>query len=349
MAEIERIPVSTHEDVRLWRDEQAGLTAIIAVHSTALGPAVGGTRWQPYAGRDEALRDVLRLSSAMTMKAAGARLPFGGGKAVVIGDPAAKTDAQLRSYAQLVSEFDGKFITTTDVGTTTAEVDRLSELTPHMCGMSPAKGGSGDTSALTATTVLQGMRATLEALDGNPEFAGRRASVVGVGKVGGKVAAQLAEAGAEVLVADVREDAAAALAAEIGATALPVEDAMRAECDVLSPNALGGALNPRTIPRLRCRVVCGAANNQLLRDPEDAALLAERGILYAPDYVVSAGGVINVAVERDGYDPERARAIAAGVYDAVLGILGDAERLGVSTAEAALRRVEDRLAAARGA
>ena len=335
MAEIERIPVSTHEDVRLWRDEQAGLTAIIAVHSTALGPAVGGTRWQPYAGRDEALRDVLRLSSAMTMKAAGARLPFGGGKAVVIGDPSAKTDAQLRSYAQFVSEFRGKFITTTDVGTTTAEVDRLSELTPHMCGMSPAKGGSGDTSALTATTVLQGMHATLEALDGNPEFAGRRASVVGVGKVGGKAAVRLAEAGAEVLVADVREDAAAALAAEIGATALPVEDAMRAECDVLSPNALGGVLNGETIPRLRCRTICGAANNQLERDPEDAALIAERGILYAPDFIVNSGGLISVAIEIEGWTPQQSQQHAEGVFDTTRKVFHFAAEHGLTPATAA--------------
>ena len=335
MAEIERIPASTHEDVRLWRDEAAGLTAIIAVHSTALGPAVGGTRWQPYAGRDEALRDVLRLSSAMTMKAAGARLPFGGGKAVVIGDPSAKTDAQLQSYARFVSEFGGAFITTTDVGTTTAEVDRLSELTPHMCGMSPAKGGSGDTSALTATTVLQGMRATLEALDGNDGFAGRRVSVVGVGKVGGKVAARLAEAGAEVLVADVRGDAAAALAAEIGATALPVEDAMQSECDVLSPNALGGVLNEATIPQLHCRAICGAANNQLERDPEDAALIAERGILYAPDFIVNSGGLISVAIEIEAWTPQQSQTHAESVFNTTQEVFRLAAEQGLTPTAAA--------------
>ena len=345
MAEIERIPTATHEDVRLWRDADAGLAAIIAVHSTALGPAVGGTRWQPYAGRAEALRDVLRLSGAMTMKAAGARLPFGGGKAVVIGDPGAKTDAQLRSYAEFVTEFGGKFITTTDVGTTTAEVDLLSELTPYMCGMSPAKGGSGDTSALTATTVLQGMRAALEALDGSPEFAGRRVAVVGVGKVGGKVAARLAEAGAEVIVADVRADAAGALAAEIGATALPVEDAMRAECDILSPNALGGVLNAATIPQLRCRGICGAANNQLERD-EDAALIAERGILYAPDFIVNSGGLISVAIEIESWTPQQSQHHAESVFETTRNIFHRAQEQSTTPAAAAEALVAEILAKA---
>ena len=344
MAEIERIPAPAHEDVRLWRDDDAGLTAIIAVHSTTLGPAVGGTRWQPYAGRDEALRDVLRLSGAMTMKAAGARLPFGGGKAVVIGDPAAKTDAMLRSYARFVTKFGGKFITTTDVGTTTAEVDRLSELTPYMCGMSPEKGGSGDTSALTATTVLQGMRATLDALDGSPDFAGRRVAVVGVGKVGGKVAAQLAESGAEVLVADVRADAADALAAEIGATALPVDEAMRAECDILSPNALGGVLNAETIPQLRCRGICGAANNQLERDPEDAAQIAARDILYAPDFIVNSGGLISVAIEIESWTPQQSHQHAESVFKTTRTIFHHAKDRNTTPAAAAEAMVDEILA-----
>lgn len=349
MGTMERIPAAAHEDVRCWRDDETGLTAIIAVHSTALGPAVGGTRWQPYAGYEEALQDVLRLSGAMTLKAAGARLPFGGGKAVVIGDPAAKTDAQLRSYAEFVSQFESKFITTTDVGTTTAEVDRLSELTPYMCGMSPAKGGSGDTSALTATTVLQGMRATLEALDGNAEFAGRRVSVVGVGKVGGKVATRLAEAGAEVLVADVRKDAAAALAAEIGATALSVEDALRAKCDILSPNALGGILNAATIPNLQCRGICGAANNQLDRDPEDATLIAQQNILYAPDFIVNSGGLISVAIEIEGWTPQQSQEHAKGVFETTRNVFRRAKEQGTTPAAAAESMVAEILAGARKA
>ena len=337
-----------HEEVVYRRDPATGLRAIVAVHSTALGPSLGGTRWYPYADAGEALRDVLRLSSAMTAKAAAAGLDLGGGKAAVIGDPAGRTREQLAAYAALVERLEGRYVTTTDVGTTTADVDALMEWTSHVVGASPERGGSGDTSELTGATVMHGMRAALRAAFGDGSLAGRRVAVVGVGKVGVRVARAAAEDGASVAVADIRRDAAEALAAELGADLLEADEAYEAPCDVLSPNALGGVLNPDSIPRLRCRVVCGAANNQLLRDPEDAALLAGRGILYAPDYVVSAGGVINVAVERDGYDPERARAVAAGVHDAVLDILATAERLGVSTAEAALRRVEDRLAAARG-
>ena len=336
-----------HEEVLYHYDAASGLRAIIAIHSTALGPSLGGTRWYPYAGAEAALRDVLRLSMAMTAKSAAAGLDLGGGKAAVIGNPADRTPEQLAAYARLIERFEGRYITTTDVGTTTADLDALSELTRYVTGASRERGGSGDTSALTAETVMLGMRAALRTAFGDESLEGRRVVVVGVGKVGGRVARACAAGGARVGVADVWQEGAERLAAEIGADVLDVDGVYAEPCDVLSPNALGGVLNQDSIPALRCRVICGAANNQLLRDPEDAALLAERGILYAPDYVVSAGGVINVAVELDGYSEERARTIAARVYPTVLEILELSERLGISTAEAALRRVEDRIAAAR--
>ncbi|MCY4455948.1 MAG: valine dehydrogenase [Chloroflexi bacterium] len=335
-----------HEELLYHHDAASGLRTIIAIHSTALGPALGGTRWYPYADAEAALRDALRLSMAMTAKSAVSGLDLGGGKAAVIGNPADRTPEQLAAYARAVDRLEGRYITTTDVGTTTADLDALSELTRHVVGASPERGGSGDTSALTAETVMLGMRAALRVAFGDESLEGRRIVVVGVGKVGGRVARACAAAGASVGVADVWQDGAERLAAEIGADVLDVERAYSEPCDVLSPNALGGVLNEDSIPGLRCRVVCGAANNQLLRDPEDAELLAERGILYAPDYVVSAGGVINVAVELDGYSEERARTIAARVYPTTLEILELAERLGITTAEAALRRVENRIAAA---
>ncbi len=336
-----------HEEVLYHHDAASGLRTIIAVHSTALGPALGGTRWYPYADAEAALRDVLRLSMAMTAKSAVAGLDLGGGKAAVMGNPADRTPEQLAAYARAIDRLEGRYITTTDVGTTTADLDALSELTRHVVGASPERGGSGDTSTLTAETVMLGMRAALRVAFGEESLEGRRIVVVGVGKVGGRVARACAEGGASVAVADVWQDGAERLAAEIGADVLDVEGVYSEPCDVLSPNALGGVLNPDSIPDLRCRVVCGAANNQLLRDPDDAKLLAERGILYAPDYVVSAGGVINVAVELDGYSEERARTIAARVYPTTLEILELSERLGITTAEAALRRVEDRIATAR--
>ena len=335
MAEFRTIVDDRYEQVAHWRDAEAGIEAICAIHSTALGPAIGGTRWQPYEDADAALHDVLRLSGAMTLKSSAARLPFGGGKAVVIGDPASKTEAQLRSYAEFVNRFEGRYLTTTDVGTTTEEIDQLSQWTPHVVGTSPALGGSGDTSALTAVTVLNGIYATLEALDGDPSPEGKTIVVVGVGKVGSKVARSLSEDGARVFVADIRAIAAAALAAEIGANTISVDEAYVVPCDVLSPNALGGVFGEETIPALQCRAICGGANNQLVRDPEDAALIAERGILYAPDYVVNSGGVISVAQEVAGWSYEEAVEHAEGVFETTREIFELAERRKVSTAEAA--------------
>ncbi len=332
MAEFRSIGDDRYEELAHWRDDAAGLEAICAIHSTARGPAIGGVRWQPYADRDAALADVRRLAEAMTLKSSAARLPFGGGKAVVIGDPAHKTEAQLRSYAAFVNRFAGRYLTTTDVGVTTAEIDQLSQWTPHVVGTS---AGSGDTSELTAVTVLGGIRAVLETLDGDPDPAGRTIVVVGVGKVGSKVARALAEQGAQVLVADIRAIAAAALGAEIGARTISVDEAFVAPCDVLSPNALGGVFDERSIAALQCRAICGGANNQLARDPEDAALIAARGILYAPDYVVNAGGVISVAQDVVGWSLAEAAAHAEGVAETAREIFALAERRRLSPAAAA--------------
>ena len=338
---------SIHEAVWYCRDARSGLRALIALHSSVLGPGLGGARWRPYADAAEALTDVLRLSAAMTAKSAAAGLDYGGGKAAVIGDGAAKTPELLAAYGRFVERLGGRYVTTTDVGTTTEDLDLIADHTRHIVGLSPARGGSGDTSVLTARTVLNGMRAALRAAFGDGALSGRRVVVVGAGKVGGKVARAAAAEGARVTVADVREGAARALADAIGGEHADPGAAWELPCDVLSPNALGGVLGPESIPRLRCRVVCGGANNQLRRDPADAALLAERGILYAPDYIVNSGGVIQVAAEQSGEGEERARALADRVGETTFGVLSLAEREGITTAEAALRRVDERLAAAR--
>ena len=346
MTRIKRVHAPEHEQVLVWRDSNADLHAIAAIHSTARGPAVGGTRWQPYPDADAALQDALRLASAMTKKAAVADLQLGGGKAVVIGDHTAKTDAQLRSYAEFLNEIGGRFITTTDVGTTTAEIDQLHDSTPHVVGLSAELGGAGDTSALTATTVLAGMRATFEALDGEGGFAGREIVVIGLGKVGAKVASRLAEAGAQLRVADIRADAAAELADQIGAQAVPLAEALSAPCDLLSPNALGGVLSAESIPTLRCRAICGAANNQLARDPQDAELLAQRGILYAPDYVVNSGGLISVAGELFDWTPQTAQEHAEQVYATTCEIFRAAEAANITPTAAAESRAAKVVAAA---
>ena len=346
MAELRTIADERFEQIAHWSDPEAGLEAICAIHSTAAGPAIGGTRWQPYSDFDAALSDVRRLAEAMTLKSSAARLPFGGGKAVVIGDPAAKSEAQLRSYAEFVNRFEGRYLTTTDVGTTTDEVDRLAQWTPHVVGKSAEHGGSGDTSALTAVTVLGGIHATLEALDGDPSPAGKTIVLVGVGKVGSKVARSLAEDGADVLVADIRAIAAAVLASEIGARTVSVDEAFVLPSDVFSPNALGGVFGPDTIPALQCRAICGGANNQLVNDPDDAALLGERGILYAPDYVVNSGGVISVAQEVVGWTADEAIEHAQGVYQTTREIFEIAARRKITTAEAARAFAAEQLAGA---
>lgn len=332
-----------HESVVFHHDARSGLRVIVAIHSTVRGPALGGTRWYPYASEDDALVDVLRLASAMTAKAAVADLAVGGGKAVVIGDPMAKTEEQLSAYAAVLESLAGRFITTTDVGTTTEEMDRLRRETRYVVGVSPELGGGGDTSELTAVTTVEGMRAALRFTFGQASFEGRHIVVLGVGKVGARIARYATAQGARVSVADIRIDAVRALAADIGATVLAPAEALTAECDVLSPNALGNILNRDTIPRLGCRIVCGAANNQLGEDPDDARLLAEHGVIYAPDYVVNCGGLINAAVEWEGYDPARAHAIAARVYDTTLDVLETAARAGRSSADAARSLVEQRL------
>ncbi len=348
MTRIERIERPGFEDVLVWRDEITPLTAIVAIHSTALGPAVGGTRWQPYASFDDALNDALRLSEAMTKKSAAAGLAFGGGKAVVIGDQNAKSIDQLRSYARFLNQIEGRFVTTTDVGTTTRELDQLRAWARHVAGLSAMLGGAGDTSGLTATTVLGGMRATFEALDGDDaaggDLAGRRIVVIGVGKVGSKVARRLAAAGAQLTIADIRADAAAELATELGAIAAPLDEAWTLPCDLLSPNALGGVFSAETIPTLRCRAICGAANNQLAREPQDAELLAERGILFAPDYVVNSGGLISVAGELSGWSAARSEQHAEGVYEVTRRLFRDAAAAGITPMRAAERRVAQILA-----
>ncbi len=346
MALFDRMAVEGHESVHVRHDERSGLRAIVAIHSTVLGPSLGGTRWYPYPSEDEALEDVLRLSSAMTAKAAVAGLDLGGGKAVVIGDPHAKTPAQLEAYARFIDDLGGRYVTTTDVGTTTAEMDTIRGLTPHVVGVSPSLGGGGDTSELTALTITEGMRAALDVAFGSDNFEGRHILVLGVGKVGAKVARIAKERGARVSIADVRADAVAELAAELQVGAVDPDAVIETECDVLSPNALGGLLNPDTIPLLRCRVICGGANNQLQNDPEDARYLAARGILYAPDYVVNSGGVISAAVERDGFDDDRAREIAGRVYDTTRSVLTTSRAEGISTAEAAQNLWQARLAEA---
>ena len=338
---FERLEVGGHEQVVLCHDAGTGLRAIIALHSTVLGPGLGGTRFRPYGSDEEALDDVLRLSRGMTLKNSAAGLDFGGGKAVILGDPAElRSEALIRAYARFVHSLGGRYRTAEDVGTTQADMDLIQRETPYVTGTS---SGSGDPSPATALGCLHAMRAVAERLWGGPSLEGRHVVVSGVGKVGSALGGHVVEAGARVTVADVVDAAVARMRSHHDVAAVAVAEAHAVPCDVFSPCALGGVLNERTIPELRCAAVVGSANNQLA-DTADAKRIDDSGVLYAPDFVVNAGGVINIAEEVRGYDPDRARAAVARIHDNTATVLATAAAEGTTTVDAAervaLRRIE---------
>ena len=339
-------PGDSHEQVVLCQDRDSGLKAIIAIHSTALGPALGGTRFHPYASEEEAVEDALNLARGMSYKNALAGLDHGGGKAVIIGDPRRdKTEALLRAYGRFVASLGGRYVTACDVGTYVEDMDVVARECRWVTGRSPANGGAGDSSVLTAVGVFQGMRASAQHLWGSPTLHGRTVGIAGVGKVGHHLARHLVEDGAQVVVTDVRQDAVQrVLDAHPGAVrAVPDVGALLASgLDVYAPCALGGALDDATVPALTARIVCGAANNQLAY-PGVEKDLAERGILYAPDYVVNAGGVIQVADEIGGFDFDRAKAKAEKIFDTTLAIFERAAADGIPPAVAADRLAEKRM------
>ncbi len=335
-----------YEEVVFCHDAPAGLRAIVAIHSTALGPALGGTRFYPYATGEDALADVLRLARAMTYKSALAGLDLGGGKAVIVGDPAsAKTEALLRAYARFLDSLGGRYLTAEDVGTTQADMDVIARETRCVTGVSPLLGGSGDPSEATARGVWWAMGAAAEHM--GEDLGGLRVVVAGVGKVGSALARLLAAGGSKVTVADVDRSAVDRLAGELGVEQVDPAAAHTVECDIFAPCALGGVLNARTIGELRCRAVVGAANNQLDTD-DDASRLAERGILYAPDFMVNAGGVINIADELVGYHRERALDAVRRIGATTAEVLRRAEAAGTTTVDAAVSLAEARIEAVSG-
>ena len=335
---------ASHEQVVFCNDPSTGLQAIIAIYSTALGPALGGTRFYPYDSESEALDDVLNLSRAMAYKAACAGLDLGGGKAVIIGDPATdKTEALLRSYGRFVQAVGGRYYTACDVGTYVEDMDVIARECSFVTGRSPAQGGAGDSSILTALGVFQGMRASAQTAWGTPTLQGRRVGISGVGKVGHHLVKHLLEDGASVVVADVAHDAVDRVRAEHPEVDAVDPDALvELGLDVYAPCALGGALSDETVPRLQSRVVCGAANNQLAH-PGIEKMLEQAGVLYAPDYVVNSGGLIQVADEIHGYSEPRARAKAGEIFETTLRIFALADAEGVPPSVAADRLAERRM------
>lgn len=335
-----------HEQVVFGRDDDTGLRAIIAIHSTRLGPSLGGTRFYPYADEAAALTDVLRLSKAMAYKAAAAGLDLGGGKAVIIGDPATdKSEALLRAYGRLVESLGGRYVTACDVGTYPADMAVVARETRWATGADPVEGGSGDSGVLTAYGTFVGLQACAEEVWGSPSLRDLHVAIQGVGKVGRRLAQYVHEAGGRLSVADTNEQAVAWCAEQFGGEVVPVDKIHAVDADIFSPNALGAVVNDDTVGDLRCRVVAGAANNQLA-EPRHAVALQDAGVLYAPDYVINAGGVIQVADElhAGGYSAERARARAAGIGDRLRTVFALARSEGITTADAADRFAERRMA-----
>lgn len=332
-----------HEQVVFCQDPPVGLRAIIAVHSTRLGPALGGTRFYPYRSDDEALADALRLSRAMTYKSAAAGLDLGGGKAVIIGDPAElKSEALLRSFARHVDSLGGRFVTGEDVGTSLADMDLMSRETSRVVGLSPEMGGSGDPSPATALGVVHAMRAVAAHVWGDERLSGRKIVVSGLGKVGWALCELLAGEGAEVVVANRTAAVAEKAAAELGVATTPYDGCHRVACDIWAPCALGGVVNAATVPELGCRTIVGSANNQLV-EPGCAKALADAGVLYCPDYVANAGGVTNVADELAGYSPDRARLAIARIRRVTAAVLDSAAKDGITTVAAADQLAEARI------
>lgn len=335
----------THEQVVFCADEQSGLRAIIAIYNTMLGPALGGTRFYPYESEQAALADVLNLSKGMAYKNALAGLDLGGGKAVIIGDPATmKSEALLRAYGRFVQSLNGRYYTACDVGTFSEDMDLVARESRFVTGRTLAHGGAGDSSILTAFGVFQGMRASSSFVWGTASLRGKRVGVEGVGKVGHRLVEHLIDDGAEVVVCDVNAAAVERVrqrhpSVEVVASAAELT---AADIDVYAPCALGSALDDTVVAQLRAKIVCGGANNQLAHVGVEKQL-ADRGILYAPDYVVNSGGVIQVADEIEGFNMERARAKASQIFDTTLKIFAIAAEEGVPPAVAADRLAERRM------
>lgn len=345
---LKQMGAEGHEQVTMFSDPGTGLKAIIAIHDTTLGPACGGTRMWPYESEAEALTDVLRLSQAMTYKSSAAGLHLGGGKGVIIGDPRAmKSEALMRAYGRFVDTLGGRYLTTTDVGTTSRDLEYVRQETRHVTGLPLSLGGSGDTSIMTGLGLYMGMRACAEAVWGQGGLRGKTVAVQGFGKVASHLCEHLLAEDARLVITDVF-DGALDRARDLGLEVTSPDAIIGMDCDIFAPCALGGVLNPQTIPQLRCRVVAGGANNQLLTEA-DGEELHRRGILYAPDYIVNAGGVINVEAELGdaGYSLERAREKTERIHEIMGRVISAAQSQEISTAAAADRLAEERLGGVR--
>ena len=344
-AVTDRMAAFDHEQVVFCQDQATGLKSILAIHNTTLGPAVGGTRMWAYATEDEALTDVLRLSRGMTYKNALAGLNIGGGKAVVIGNARTdKNEALLRRFGRFVDSLGGKYITAEDVGMSTRDMELIRLETKHVVGLPDFMGGGGDPSPVTAYGVYMGMKASVRELTGNESLAGKRVLVQGVGHVGQYLVEHLVKEGAEVLVADIYEDRIREVASRFQVTYVKPDDVYTTAMDIYAPCALGATVNDDTLSLLTCSIICGAANNQLAREAEHGEAVRKKGILYAPDYLVNAGGIINCYWEIIGYNRQAAMSQAENIYQTTRAIFQKSAEENIPTYLAANRMAEARIA-----
>jgi leucine dehydrogenase len=332
-----------YEEVLFCQDKASGLKAIIAIHDTTLGPALGGTRMWTYATEGEAVVDALRLAKGMTYKNAVAGLNLGGGKTVIIGDPKKdKNEAMFRAFGRYIQGLNGRYITAEDVGTTEEDMDIIYQETDFVTGISATYGSSGNPSPATAFGVYRGMKAAAKAAFGSDSLNGRTVAVQGVGNVSFTLCKYLHEEGARLIVTDINKEAVSRAVEAYGATAVDPGEIIQADCDIYAPCALGATINDESLPLLRAKVVAGAANNQL-KEPRHGDALHEMGIVYAPDYVINAGGVINIADELNGYNKERAFKQIAKIYDSITRVLEISQLSGIPAYAAADQLAEERI------
>jgi leucine dehydrogenase len=338
-----------YEQLLFCQDESSGLKAIICIHDTTLGPALGGTRMWTYESEEDAIIDALRLARGMTYKNAAAGLNLGGGKTVIIGDPRKdKSEAMFRAFGRFIQSLNGRYITAEDVGTTVEDMDIIHQETRYVTGISPAFGSSGNPSPVTAYGVYRGMKAAAKVAFGEDSLKGKTVAVQGVGNVAYSLCRHLHQEGAKLIVTDINKENVDRAVQEFGAESVVPDKIYDVDCDIFAPCALGGIINDETIERLNCKVVAGSANNQL-KEERHGDMLEQKGIVYAPDYVINAGGVINVADELQGYNRERAMKKVEGIYDNILKVFEIAKRDGIPSYKAADRMAEERIEAVRKA
>jgi leucine dehydrogenase len=349
--QVETNPVLFHqltehdyEQIVFCQDKSTGLKAIIAIHNTTLGPGLGGTRMYNYKNEQDAITDVLRLSRGMTYKAAISGINLGGAKAVIIGDPRKmKNEAFMRRFGRFVENLSGKYITAEDVGTTTRDMEYIKMETDYVSGLPEIMGGGGDPSPVTAYGVYLGMKACVKEVYGSDSLAGKKVMVEGVGKVGGALVERLAKEGAKIKIADVNEEALSYLSKEYGAEVVSLNDIFEQDVDIYSPCALGATLNTDNITQLKCAIVAGAANNQLAKEDLHGQMLIDKGILYAPDFLINAGGLINVYTELNGYNREIALKSTENIYQVTSDIIAKSKREQIPTYLAANHMAEERI------